>query len=500
MKFKSHLDFEQVAQLIKVKVHNKANHDDPLLPAVKGGLYFNTTSNVLMWADGTDWHEMSDVSAFINLLIANDGITFTPGTGGNAGKTIVDVAANGDIFEFTGTAPNRILSLKANGIVLNRLQKINKLRVLGRSEDPTGQATDNVTQVTVDTVIDTDTAANHDSLPTTKAVRTAIQAVVGVIPTIAAGQAIGIDVDGGVHTIRVIGTSKFEIVDGTNELDISENAISSRELADDAVGTEHIQDAAVDNDKIGDGAVTFGKIHEDTIITSADGGLFNIPENSGDITFATSQAIVDYIDEKTSELGNLIGGWDASSGAFPFVPSGDGGTQKGDYWFVEVPGTTADIEFTIGSTIIAKQDDASTSDPTQWIMLISKSGAATTTKLGLVKYATQDEVDAHVATAKVITPALLNCVVDPVLLLAGVTKETFGSNIKRKYITDIGNGASYGIGVNHNFQTKDVHVDVYEKATNEKVMVDVTCTSINTVVVSFAVAPGLNSYRVVITA
>jgi hypothetical protein len=499
MKFKSHLDFEQVAQLIKVRVHNKANHTD--LPAVKGGLYFNTTTDILMWADGTNWHEMSDVSAFINLLVANDGITFTPGTGGNAGKTIVDVAANSDIFEFTGTAPNRVLNLKANGVVLSRLQKINKLRVLGRSEDPAGLATDSVTQVTVDTVIDTDTAAHHDSLPTTKAVRTAIQAVAGVIPTIAAGDGIDIAVSGVTNTIKVDATNKFEFTETGKKLDIAENAITNRELSESAdvdanraVTTAHIRDGAISTAKVSDQAITFGKVNTAAIITSANTGLFGITTENGDITFATSKAIVDYVDQKVGDLGNLIGGWNASSGAFPSAP---GGTQTGDYWFVETAGTTADIEFTVGSTIIAKQDDASTSNPAHWIMLISKTGAATTTKLGLVKYATQTEVDGHAVADKVITPALLHC---DTTIVGATIKQTFGSNIKRKYSADIGNGSASAIAVTHNFVTKDVHVDVYEKATNEKVMVDVACTNDNTVTVSFAAAPASNSYRVVITA
>lgn len=487
MKIKSHLDFEQIAQLLRIKVHNATTAQQPYL--VKGGLYFDTTIKVLMWCDGDEWHEITDVTSFINLLVDNDGIVFSAGTGPNAGKTVVDIAANASIFEFTGTVPARILSIKDNGLNLTKLQQISKLRVLGRP-DADGGDTDNVQTMPLDTEIPATAPASHDSLATTKAIQAALNAVAGDIPTISGGDGIDVSVTDVAHTVSIDATDQFEFPDG--KLNIAADKITDVELRGDgatdanrAVTTAHIRDNAVSTEKIADNAVIFDKIHEDAVLTT----LFEDVDN---ITFATTKAIVDYVTDVVSGIGNLIGGWDASSGSFPTAPDG---TQKGDYWFVTTPGTTSDIEFTVGSTIIAKIDDATSAE--QFIMLISKTGAATDTKLGLVRYATQAEVDNHLVDDKVVAPINLQSQ----LTVEGTTvKMEFGKDIKRRYSVDIGNGTATDIAVNHGFDTYDVNVEIFDKLTNKSVLVDVTRTNLNSVTIGFAVPPQENSHRVTVIA
>ena len=60
-------------------------------------------------------------------------------------------------------------------------------------------------------------------------------------------------------------------------------------------------------------------------------------------------------------------------------------------------------------------------------------------------------------------------------------------------------GASTTFNIDHNFGTKDVIVQVYDVASNDTVITDVVRSSVNQVQVSFSVAPGSNSYRVVVT-
>lgn len=68
--------------------------------------------------------------------------------------------------------------------------------------------------------------------------------------------------------------------------------------------------------------------------------------------------------------------------------------------------------------------------------------------------------------------------------------------VVRKYATTIG-GATSSV-VTHNLNTQDVTVSVREVATNDFVEADIQATSVNTVTISFAVAPPASSIRVVV--
>jgi hypothetical protein len=71
-------------------------------------------------------------------------------------------------------------------------------------------------------------------------------------------------------------------------------------------------------------------------------------------------------------------------------------------------------------------------------------------------------------------------------------------DITRKFSADVGDGAATSFDVDHNLDTKDVVVQVYDNSTNDTVEVDVVRSTTNKVVVSFGVAPALNAYRVVV--
>ena len=70
--------------------------------------------------------------------------------------------------------------------------------------------------------------------------------------------------------------------------------------------------------------------------------------------------------------------------------------------------------------------------------------------------------------------------------------------VTRKYSVTIGNTSDTTYTVSHNLGTQDVQVAVYDTDTYEEVIVDVTRTNTNAVTIGFAVAPGVNAYRVVV--
>jgi hypothetical protein len=67
-----------------------------------------------------------------------------------------------------------------------------------------------------------------------------------------------------------------------------------------------------------------------------------------------------------------------------------------------------------------------------------------------------------------------------------------------KYSVDVGNGSATAITVTHNLNTLDVQVFVYTKSDGSQVIPDVTVSTVNAVIVTFATAPTTNQYRVVV--
>lgn len=118
-----------------------------------------------------------------------------------------------------------------------------------------------------------------------------------------------------------------------------------------------------------------------------------------------------------------------------------------------------------------------------WTSFGNAAPAATESTAGIAEVATQAETDTGTDDTRMVTP----------LKLAN------WSGRMRKYSGTIGDGAATSYVLTHNFNTRDVIVDVSRNSGNyDKVLVDVQMTSVNTVTIVFASAPALNAFRVVV--
>lgn len=72
------------------------------------------------------------------------------------------------------------------------------------------------------------------------------------------------------------------------------------------------------------------------------------------------------------------------------------------------------------------------------------------------------------------------------------------STVTRKFSASIGNASLTAFTVTHNLNTFDVDVQVFDNGTTETVEADVTRPTVNTVLVTFAVAPTTNQFRVLV--
>lgn len=115
----------------------------------------------------------------------------------------------------------------------------------------------------------------------------------------------------------------------------------------------------------------------------------------------------------------------------------------------------------------------------------SSAGAATETSAGILEIATQAETDAGTADNVAITPLKL--------------AQSPWAN--RKHAQNIGDGSATSYQVTHNFNTRDVVVEVYRNSGNfDSVLVEVQRTSVNAVTILFDTAPSANAYRVLVRA
>lgn len=309
-------------------------------------------------------------------------------------------------------------------------------------------------------------------------------------------------------------------------IEINSDSLRVKDLG---IVTGKLANSAVTTVKINANAVTFDKLQQVanlTVIGNVSGATANPAEvvivtdlgSASSTTLATSAAIKSYIDTNVGNLGNIEGGWDASSGSFPVGSSPVAGTKAGDYWYVTVAGTMDSEAFNIGDMIVAKVNSASTTLKSDWIRLEVNRDQATTTVLGLVYLATNAETQAGTDSLKAVTPSALSSRTatetrtgiaeiatdaelttgtDDSRIVTPLKLKTYLDNRTGGYAANIGgSGTSYALS--HGLNTIDVIVMVKDNTTLEEVITDVVITDAATVTVSFAVAPAANAYRVII--
>ena len=143
-------------------------------------------------------------------------------------------------------------------------------------------------------------------------------------------------------------------------------------------------------------------------------------------------------------------------------------------------GTSADVSFrqtevngTLGSSNVVFESFGTSAPP------------ASTTQAGVVELATQGEVDTGTDTQRAVTP------------------ETLANSVwaAKRYGQTFGDGSATSYVINHNLNTLDVDVTIYETGGSQRMVgAEVRRTSTTAVTLLFNVAPALNSLRVVVTA
>lgn len=310
-------------------------------------------------------------------------------------------------------------------------------------------------------------------------------------------------------------------VDGSNNVRIKDLGVTTAKLNTDAVTTI----------KILDKNVTFAKIQDVPTLTVIGNlsGSTGTPSNVTVVTDFTSPlntnipttlAVKNYVDATVGSLGNLEGGFDASGAT---LPVGAGGTKKGDYWYVTVAGTpssvTPAVTLAVGDVVIANQDNASTTNSTQWIFLETNQQQATTTIVGITRYATGVETQGQTLSTAAVTPQGLASVVatetsqglaeiatqaetntglDDTRIVTPLKLATYVAATVGAFYALVGDGVNTTFTVTHNLNSARVLIQLYDYASGAQVMTDLAIVNANQISVSFSIAPSTNQYLVVI--
>jgi len=130
------------------------------------------------------------------------------------------------------------------------------------------------------------------------------------------------------------------------------------------------------------------------------------------------------------------------------------------------------VNGTLGTTTIA------------WSNFGTAAAAATETVAGVAMVATQAKTDAGTDDQSFVTPLKL---------------ATYAGR-KLKAVGVIGDGSATSFNLDHNFNTRDVSVTIYQANGNyTDVIADISRPSVNRVTIAFAAAPAAGAYRAVVT-
>lgn len=246
------------------------------------------------------------------------------------------------------------------------------------------------------------------------------------------------------------------------------------------------------------------------IVTEAD----TIAGNDNDTTLPTSAAVKDYVD--TAIVGGLVyqGGYDAATNTPDLDSSPSSNIKKGWTYTVTADGSFFTEQVRVGDVLIAENDAPTTL--AEWTTVQNNIDLASLTQVGI-----GNVVGSTSASLKGLSVAYSNGTATAGLNIAGLTTQApannalafipfydqfAGANLKIGLSTLAGDLNEYTSkaftisGTNtitHNFNTRDVIIQLYDTVTYETVYADVDRISTNEATITFASTPA-NSIRVLV--
>lgn len=532
MKAKSHLDFGKQSQIINVKLHQVGS----LPTGWTGGLVYLTTDNKVYYFNGTDWIAINSTAGLITNVTGGVGITVADASAGvkkvtlvtdgstletasasdgaaarvkTAGITATQLATDAvetakikdanvtvgklatdsvetvkikDLNVTTGKlADNAVTTIKVTdkNITFAKIQDIPTMTVIGKLTAATGVST----AVTVLSSL-TEIIANHDSLPTAKAVRDYVGSVVGGLGNLEGAFNASTSTN---FPVGTDGTKKgdywYVTVAGTVQtvaLNVGDVLIANK----DAAGVTVIADwifLETNRDYATDETLGLIELATQAEARAMSGNRGITAGNLGDVKASDAETQTGTATDRFITPANLSSrtATDARKGIAELATTAEVQAMT-DTERIVTPKGLADVAASGAETIAG-------TEAKKFVTPASLSArVATETNGGLIEIATTAEVGAGEDDTRAVTPAKLKVYAEGLVAAYGV------------YSADVGNGSLTQITVTHSLGTKNVQVEVWDNATWETILCDVARPTTAAITVSFAVAPTSNEFKVFI--
>lgn len=255
---------------------------------------------------------------------------------------------------------------------------------------------------------------------------------------------------------------------------------------------------------ISPGSVEFPMMSPSAIITSSEG----ITNNNNDTTIPTSAAVKAYADSLI--VGGLIyqGGYNAATNTPDLDSSPSAAIKKGWTYTVTADGLFFTEQVRVGDVLIAEED--APSGISDWTTVQNNVDIASSTQIGIGNVNVEGlgegdglrlSYNAGTATLGLDIDTLTTTGYKPNLdeIFIPIYEDGYGNNHKisvetlSEYVNDSGTFAGTVTTavsqVNHNLNTRDVIVQLYDTVTNETVYADIDRNSANSVRIVFSTAP-----------
>ena len=460
---------------------------------VAGQIYYNTSTNAALqnrmyfW-DGTDW---VDMSGDIQDVLGGSGLT-------------ASTSANGDVITLnigqgTGIQVNAD-SIELNHLGLEDLTDPNADRIF--FWDDSAGASKFLTVSTASGINITDTTLQLGSIPNSSLTNSGVTVTAGAGLTdggaVALGASITLNVGAGEGI--TVNADDIALKNGTNlsantvvKWDNTNNQLTNSSITDDGttvvIGgnltvngtTTYVNSNTVE---IGDNIILLNR--DETGTPSQNAGFEVERGTSTNVSFIWNETqdyfstvdqafhiggIADVIATDTSQVlisdGGVVKKADASDILDLIVIAGESGTASpstGNFTLAAGEGINTVAS---GSTVTISGEDASE------------------TNKGIVELATNAETITGTSTTLAVHPAGVKAAIVDYVASTG-------------FVANVGDAESIIFAVTHSLGSRDVIVQVYDNSTYDTVFVDTVRTDTNTVTLTFATAPALNAYRVVI--
>lgn len=283
-------------------------------------------------------------------------------------------------------------------------------------------------------------------------------------------------------TTRIMTLADLGYTGATNANNYTHPTFTGNDLGTPLTGAEVISDVNVNSNGHVTGFATRN-------ITASDVGaaVINDSVTNGVNAWSSTkiQAELDAINNSASGALIYKGGYNASTNS-PNLDSSPTAIDKGFTYTCTVTGTFYTEELQPGDMIIAEENNPSTLSG--WTVVnknIPDIVDATNTEKGIIRIATQTEVNTGTSTVTVVTPATL---------VAFYNAQESNSG----FAVNIGDTTATSFDLAHGLSTKDVLVECFDISTGNTVITDVRRTSASNVRILVNTALTTDELRVLI--